>query len=259
MNKPKVASFFNGVRNSISKHSPEILTGIGVAGMITTTVLAVRATPKALKLIDAKKQELKVDKLKPVEMVKTCWKPYIPAAITGVTSVACVIGASSVNARRNAALATAYKLSETALAEYREKVVETIGEKKEQLVRDAVAKEQIEKNPVTNNNVIVTGKGTSRCYDVISGRYFESDIDRIKRAENELNNKLLRDDYVSLNEFYDELGLDHIYPIGDDLGWDIAHGMVNIDFSSHICEDDGVPCIVVNYSIAPRYGYSSFA
>ena len=82
MNNQKLAKFFNSVKTSVSKHSPEILTGIGIAGMITTTVLAVRATPKALKLIEEKKDELSVDKLKPIDTVKATWKCYIPATVT---------------------------------------------------------------------------------------------------------------------------------------------------------------------------------
>lgn len=268
MSKPKVTKFIDSTKTMLVKHSPEILTGIGIAGMVTTTVLAVKATPKALQLIEQEKEYRELDRqngvdekfapweISAIDAVKLCWKCYIPAAVTGVVSMACLIGASSVNARRNAALATAYKLSETALNEYREKVVETIGEKKERVVRDAVSKEKIEKDPVTKKEVIVTEKGNTLCYDAISGRYFKSDIDLIKRAVNELNRQMLSDGYISLNEFYDELGLEHIQ-LGYDLGWKIDKGMIDIDFSSHLASD-GTPCIVVNYSIAPEYGYSSY-
>lgn len=153
---------------ALQKHSPEILTGIGIAGMVTTTILAVRATPKALLLIqeaeEVKHQNTDASALTPVETIKAAWLCYVPAAVTGVLSMTCLIGASSVNLRRNAALATAYTLSESALKEYREKVVETIGEKKEQAVQDAVAKERISKSPVTNQEVIITEKGNTLCY-----------------------------------------------------------------------------------------------
>lgn len=256
MNKPNVAKFFKNAQTAITKHSPEILTGIGIAGMVTTTILAVKATPKALNLIEEKKKEERTDKLTPIETVKVAWKCYIPTAVTGVTSIACLIGASSVNARRNAALATAYKLSETALTEYKEKVVETIGEKKEKLIRDAVDKDHVENNPVSKNEVFVTEKGNTLCYDHISGRYFKSDIDQIKKVINELNRRMLSEMYISLNELYGELGLDHI-GIGDELGWNIDNGLISLDFSSHIA-DDGTPCIVVNFDTAPSYGYSKF-
>lgn len=256
MNKFNFARFLKNAEMVIVKHSPEILTGIGIAGMITTTVLAVGATPKALRLIEEKKKEEGVEKLTPVETVKATWKCYIPAAVTGVTSTACLIGASSVNARRNAALATAYKLSETALTEYRDKVVETIGEKKEQVIREKIDKDHVENDPVTKKEVIITAKGNTLCYDAISGRYFKSDIDQIKKSINILNRRLLTEMYLSLNELYDELDLDHI-AVGDDLGWNVDDGLIDPYFSSQLAAD-GTPCIVLSYSRPPKYGYSSF-
>lgn len=257
MNKQNVSKFFKNVQKTLTKRTPEILTGIGIAGMCTTTFLAVKATPKALDLIsraeDAKFDNGNGERLTKVEVIKAAWKCYIPAAVTGGLSVCCLIGASSVNMRRNAALATAYKLSETALTEYREQVVETIGDKKEQLIREKVAEKQIEKNPVSKNEVVVTEKGNTLCYDAISGRYFKSDIEQIKKAVNELNRRMLNEMYISLNEFYYEIGLDYI-KIGDDIGWNVDKGLIDIDFGSRIA-DDGTPCIVINYSVAPKYGY----
>lgn len=252
MTKADVTKFFKNVKLSMVKHSPEILTGIGIAGMVTTTVLAVKATPKAIRLIEDAEYE-KGDALKPVEKVKVCWKCYIPAVVTGTVSTACLIGASSVHVKRNAALATAYKLSETALTEYREKVVETIGEKKEQTVRDKVAAEQLKKNPVNEEDVVNTEKGTTLCYDPLSARYFHSDIEIIKRAENAINKRILSDicGSVSLNEFYDELDLPRT-DMGYDVGWCVDH-MVDLDFSSHVTPK-GKPCLVVGHYNAPKYG-----
>lgn len=258
MRKPNLANLMSNTRQFVNKRSPEILTGIGIAGMITTTVLAVRATPKALQLIEEKKNEDWVDELSPLEVVKAAWKPYVPAAVTGIASVACLIGASSVNAKRNAALATAYKLSETALSEYREKVIETIGEKKEKTVRDKVAEERVKKNPVSKSEVVVTNNGTTLCFDPISARYFKSSIDKIKRAENELNKQMLHDisGYVSLNDFYDELGLDHA-SVGDDLGWNVDR-LIDISFSSQL-NDNGEPSVVLDYLVAPKYDFYKFS
>lgn len=254
----KKSSIFKDVKRFVSARSPEILTGIGIAGMITTTVLAVKATPKAMSLIEDKKNEEWADELSPLDVVKVAWKPYIPAIVTGAVSVACIVGASSVNAKRNTALATAYKLSETALTEYREKVVETIGEKKEQIVRDKVAEERVKKNPVSKNEVIVTGNGKTLCFDPISGRYFMSSIEAIKRVENELNKQLIHDifGYISLNDFYDELGLDRTI-IGNDLGWNTDQ-LIDVSFSSQL-NDNGEPSVVLDFLSTPKYGYDKFA
>lgn len=251
--KKEIRKSLLSLKTAIKKHSPEILTGIGIAGMITTTVMAVRATPKALILIEERKKEMGTEKLEAVDVVKTTWICYIPAAITGTLSIVCLIGASSVNARRNAALATAYTLSESALKDYQGKVIEMFGEKKNEAVKDAIAKDKVEKNPVVTREIVITEKGNTLCYDVISGRYFKSDIDKIKKAECELNRQMRDEMYISLNEFYYEIGLENI-KLGDELGWNIDDGYIDLSFSSQLASD-GTPCLVIDYSIAPRYNF----
>lgn len=268
MVKTKFKDLVSGVQESLKRHSPEILTGLGIAGMITTTVLAVKATPKAMSLIEAEKErrvselnDTEYDavstKLKPGEVIKVTWKCYIPSAVTCATSVACLIGASSVHAKRNAVLATAYKLSETALTEYREKVIETVGEKKEQLIRDGMAKNRIEKKPAKQSEIIITETGSTLCFDSSTGRYFKSDMEKIKRAVNEVNARMLRESYVSLNDFYDELGIQGIKQ-GDELGWNIDKDkLVELYFSS-VLDANGTPCLVLDFKSPPKYEYNKF-
>ena len=261
MNKPNMAALFKNVKMVLSNHSPEIVTGLGIAGMITTTILAVSATPKALDLIaEAEEKKINEGHTKPLtklEMIKAAWKSYIPAAVTCVTSAACLIGAGTVHSKRNAALATAYNLSTTALAEYKQKVIETVGKKKEQTIRDKVAEERIQKEPANPSTIIVSGNGNTRCFDTITKRRFISDIETIKRIVNELNRKMINgEDYISLNEFYYELGLDGV-SIGDELGWNVARGLIDLDFSAQL-DTDGVPCIVIDYMVVPKRGFDSY-
>lgn len=259
MSKQALSQLARNVKISLTKHSPEILIGLGIAGMISTTVLAVKATPKALRLIEEKKDELEVEKLTPVETVKTTWKCYVPAAVTGAVSVACLIGSNSVNAKRNAALATAYKISESAFSDYREKVVETIGEKKEKTIRDKVAEEQIKRNPISETNVIVTGKGKTLFFEPLSHRYFYSDLEKIKRAENKLNKAIICDPFeygVTVNDFYDEIGIPRT-ATGDNLGWKRADYLIDIHPSAQMAEEgteyEGEPCIVLEHINPPKY------
>lgn len=258
MNKGNVTKIFKNAQVAVSKHSPEILTGLGIAGMITTTVLAVKATPKALLLLEDARHE-KGEALTKPEKVKAAWKPYIPAAVTGVVSVGCLIGASSVSARRNTALATAYQLSTTALSEYKEKVVETIGEKKEKIIQDKIAQEKVDKQPVEPSNVIITGSGKSLCYDPQFGQYFESTIDDIKRAVTELNYRMIDqgEEYVSLNDFYDEVGHERI-DVGDELGWNVGRDGKIVVTTSAVIAKNNTPCIVIHYQVAPKYEYFKF-
>ena len=160
--KLNINRIMKSTKHFVVKHSPEILTGIGVAGMVSAAVMAVKATPKALYLLDQEEEE-RIDvlltddpnmsledahaiaELKPVEKIQTAWKAYIPALATGALSIGCIIGASRVNTKRNAALATAYSLSESALKEYQTKVIESVGEEKASEITEKVHKELIDK------------------------------------------------------------------------------------------------------------------
>lgn len=260
----KLTTIMKGIRKATKKHTPEILMGIGIAGMVTTTVLAVRATPKALQMIEqagydkgadeAPCMDMEYTPLTVLEMAKVAWPCYVPATIVGVISITCLICSSSVNARRNAALATAYALSESTLKEYQTKVIEEIGEKKEKAVRDAIDKDKIEQKPVSTSNVILTEKGNTLCFEKLSGRYFKSDIEKLKKAVNELNRQMRYDMYVSLNEFYYAIGLDGT-EIGDMLGWNIDKGYIDLDFSSQLT-DEGTPCLVIGYTVLPQYEFN---
>ena len=237
----------------IKENSPKILTGLGIAGMLTSTVLAVKATPKALKLIKDRKEELKVDKLEPVEIVKVTWKEYIPTVVTSLSSIACLIFASDINHRRNAALATAYSLSERAFSKYKDKVIETIGERKEKNIHDSIKQDEIKDKKIDSKQVIITSNGDTLCMDSMSGRYFKSNIETIKEVVNKLNRRITLDNYISLNELYSELGLDDIKN-GDYLGWNISSGLIDPIFSTCLAEN-GQPCLVIDYTVEPKYGY----
>lgn len=259
----KIANIVRSTKGFMQKHSPEILTGIGVTGMITTTVLAVKATPKAIELIDDKKDALsreygtRVEELSYKEIITVAWKPYIPSVLIGIASISCIIGASAVNAKRNAALATAYTISERALVRYRDKVIDTIGEKKEKEIREKISQDQVDKNPVSKTQVYITQKGNTLCRDEISGRYFRSDLDQIRKIVNELNRDMTFQDYISLEEFYNKLGLE---PTKNSayLGWNLADGLIELNFDTCLADNDE-PCIVIDYNIAPKYDFDRMA
>lgn len=238
------------------KHSPEILTGVGITGFIFAIVLAVKATPKAMELLDDKRDELEKDDLTVVETVQTAWKCYIPSTATALLSSVCVIGANSVHLKRYAALSAACTMAETSFREYQDKVLETVGEKKEQTVRDAIAKDEVEKHPVKDTEVYVTGKGETLCYDSLSGRYFKSDIEKIKKAINDVNLRMLNENSIALNDYYFEIGLGSV-GIGESVGWDITKGYIEPAFSSQLTED-GTPCLVISFRNPPTYDFCPF-
>lgn len=244
-------------QSTIAKHSPDLLIGFGLAGMAFSVIFAVKATPKATELLEEKKEELETEKLPRVEIVKTAGLCYLPTVVLFSLSTACILGANTVHARRHAALAAAYSLSETAFKEYSDKVKEELGKNKEQKIRDGIAKDKVQKDPVENREVILTGNGDSLCYDSISGRYFKTGIDKLQKIENQLNKRMLSDMFVSLNDFYYEAGLEPLKGTGDDLGWNVERGLIDLGFSSQIATD-GTPCLVLLYRTAPQYGYQNF-
>lgn len=256
MNKSDVSRFFNNAKVSMEKNAPAILIGLAILGGGTAVVLAVKDTPKALKRIDEKKQEIGTDKLTVLETVKATWPCYVPTALAFTFAAGCAIGSQSIHAKRHAALATAYKISETALVEYRDKVVETIGEKKEQTVRDKVAQEQINKTPLVPEEVVYTGKGSSLFHDPLSKRYFISDKQVLHAAENKLNKKMMQSvcGSTSLNDFYVEIGLEPVDDsVGYTLGWN-TDNQIDLDIRPGESKDER-PCFVLGHYNPPKYGY----
>lgn len=250
MRKLTLRKLARDVCASVSENAPEILILAGITGFITTVGLAIDATPKALRIIEEERENRETD-ISKKDALKLTWKCYIPTVITGTISVGCILYAHSEHTKRQAALATAYALSESTLKDYQAKVKETVGKKKEQIIQDEIAKDQIEKHPVSSSEVIVTGKDKHLCYDALSSRYFESSVNKLEKAENTLNRRLRDEMWVSLNEFYWELDLPSA-KIGDDLGWHIDDGGIELRLSTQLSENDE-PCIVINYVVAPRY------
>ena len=253
MKKHNFKGLVNELRSLFIKNSPEILTGVGIAGLITTTIMAVKATPKAIILINEKKSEENVDKLAIKDAFVVSWRCYIPSTIVGIASIACIVGASSVSHKRNAALATAYAIAETTLQEYQEIVIDIIGDKTEKEIRGKIMEDKLASNPVKTSEIILTERGNTLCYDTISGRYFRSDIDQIKKAENELNRRMRDEMYISLNDLYSEIGLE-LTSIGDEIGWNIDRGYIDIYYDSKLTSD-GTPCLVIDYRLYPKSDY----
>lgn len=243
------------LQKTLAKHSPDILIGVAITSIVGAPILAVQATPKALQAIEVEKEKKQVDKLAPMDTVKTCWQYYIPTAAACVTSVACLLASNTVYAKRTAALTAAYKLSETALTEYQAAVRKTIGEKEEKVVREQVSQTRVEQNPVSKNEIFVTGAGDTQFLEPVSNRYFKADIEQVKKVENMLNKRMLHDmfGYISLSDFYDEIGLSHT-DISDDIGWNLDKGMIDIEFHP-VMGDNGRPCLALYYNNAPKWGY----
>lgn len=251
------------VGKTLKQNSPTILTGLSVAGLISTVSLAIYATPKAIEILAS--EELRRDResmkkdhkdapdplpISKLDVIKLTWKCYVPAITVGAVTIFCMIGANNISLRRNAALTSLYALTEQTMQEYKNKVIDTIGKNKEEKISDALIDDKLTQNPISNNTVIVTGKGNTLCYDILSGRYFNSDIETIRKMQNDFNAELIKSMYLDLNEWYDAIGLEGT-KTGRDTGWTTDFGMLDIVFSAKIA-DNGQPCIVLDYRNGPR-------
>lgn len=233
------------------KHSPEILTGLGVIGLIATTVTAVRATPKALELIEENKDE--DGRISKKDVVKVAWKQYVPSVLIGTVSIACIVGSNKISIHRSALLAAACSISEEKLKEYKNKVVDVFGEKKEkEEVYESIIQDKIDESPTPNCEP--KKSDDILFYDVWSGRYFYSDRNRVDRAINELNSYFLQSDQVCLNDFYDSINLDR-NQFGYIYGWERdTTKLIEIRYSSHIAKD-GNPCLAIDFFKDPTPFY----
>lgn len=237
------------ISRMFQKRGPEILTGLGIVGMISTVVLAVRATPKALEIIDD--CEYSDDEPNKKEIFKLCWKVYLPAAITGGLSVACLIGSNAASARRSALMATAYTLSEKALSELKTTFDETLSTEQKDEIIGKITDKKMEEAILPKEFETIDENGLVLCFDSMSGRYFKSNLDKLRLVEASLKAQLREEREVLLNDYFYAIGLEEIN-IGNYLVWsdELINSEIDMRFESRI-SPNGVPTIVVEFRNNP--------
>lgn len=236
----------------LNTNSPTIFAGIAIAGVITTGVMAVRATLKAREVIDEACYDDPDtgDRVEPSnpEKVALVWKHYVPVVLVAGLTVASIVTSHNIQNKRNVLLAGLYSTSQKALEEYQQKTEEVAGKKKAEQIREAITEDKLARNPVTQNNVLITGYGDHLCYDEWSGRYFMSDIHKVKRGLEDFLDQLRIEDRLPLNELYGFLNLDSIGG-GEDVGWMIDDHL-RFEYDSKLASD-GRPCLVIHFSTPP--------
>lgn len=240
-------------------NSPKILTTMGVVGAVTTAYLAGKASFEAADMIRLKEslEEPPLD-IEPQQLLKDrvqlVWRLYIPTVTTGAATIACIIGASQVGARRAAGLAAAYSITEKTFEEYKAKVVEKIGEKKEEQIHDDIARDRV-KAGFTEDTKIFGAEVGELCYDKFSDRYFRATVEDIRAAENSLNHALIHDNYASLAEFYNILGLS-APAYSESIGWN-SDRLLEIRISTVLALGDK-PCLAMEFKTEPGPDYGRF-
>jgi len=237
----------------LSKNSTNISTGLSVVSLGSTVALTIDGTAKAVKILE--KEEKGRGPLTKIDIIKLTWKCYIPAGIMAGITVGCIIGTHTLHLRKQAALAGAYSLAASALKEYKGKIVETLGEKKAAVIDDSIKQDTLKNNPVKDKEVYITGMGETLCRDSLSGRYFKSDMETIRKAENDLRRDLRNEMWLDLNAVYDALGIPPTR-LGAELGWSIHDSDIEFKFST-LLADNNVPCLMVDYVTTPYPDYGS--
>lgn len=254
---------FSKVVKLAGDNQSTILTGIGVTGVVSTAYFSGRASFKAAELIERENlrriDTAMTDDPKPAmskkEKVKLVWPLYIPPVTVAATTITAIVMANHEASKKIAALTVASGISERALQEYKEKIYEKLGERKAVEFHDEIAQDRVNRNPPPgkgNTQVILSGKGEVLFMDSLTGRYFLSSMEEVRRAENKINFEILNHMYASLSAFYQEIGLDPT-PYSETVGWN-GNELFEVTFSTAMTPDSK-PCIVIDFARLPFTEY----
>lgn len=243
----------------LHKNSPTILTVIAAVGTGATAVLAAMATPDAIKSKEQAQQEKGEEKLTLWETVKAEVPAYIPAAAVGTGTIACIFGANILNQRQQASIASAYAVLNEMYGKYRKKVKDIFGEAGDRTVIQAIKQDERDKDedrPPWDE--------VQTFYFEPYGKFFERTMQEVFEAEYHINRNLMLRGEVTVNEFLDFLGLEHV-PSGDELGWNLYdgeafYGYQWIDFNyRYYLTDDGMQVCAIDTPFSPHYEETEFS
>jgi hypothetical protein len=230
---------------TVQKHSPQILFVAGIAGAITSTVIACKSTLKLEAVIDdieydvkdvkTHRDEYSTDYYKDLTYIYAkgayrVGKLYAPAVILGTASIGALTGSHVTLTRRNAGLTAAYAATQKAFDEYRERVQEQLGEKKEADIHHAV---QVLDVVDENGKKVKVPHADPNKWSMYARFFDEASVNWQKNAElnrifvqaqqNYCNHLLHARGHVFLNEVYDMLGIPRC-KAGQVVGWVLGEG-----------------------------------
>lgn len=250
----KTKMLLKAAEKFVIENSPGILTGLGVAGAVTTAVMTGKASWNSALIIQDERANLTEDEgdFDTKQKIELVWKEFIPPVVVGIVTVASIIGANQVGSRRTAAIAAAFKLSEQMNEDYKKKVLETLGLQKEEKMRSELAAQRMAENPPPSNLLAVLGSNVL-FYDAMTGRYFHNTMEKVEHAVNEINYQLNNYCYASLSDFYWKVGLTAT-SFSDDVGWN-SNELLEVKYSPTMYE--GIPAIQIEYKNQPINGYNT--
>lgn len=255
------------VVRAMKKATPTILTCIGAIGVVATAVLTAKATPKALELVKVdsrKNHDGDPNAATKMEAVKSCWKCYVPAAITGAATITCIFSANILNRRQQAALTSAYALVSRSYDDYKRKVKEVYGKEAHDQIMQSISVEKSDPPRISAPDFLYdscldfedANEEERLFYDPFSERYFQATIGQVLQAEYHLNrNFALMGGCIGVNDFYKFLGIKEVKKLAD-FGWWVSDELYWIDFN-HVktMVDDGLngenECYIIEMVYTP--------
>ena len=246
------------VQTFVTHHGSAALTIAGGVGVIATTILAVKATPKATQLIEKAKKD-KGEELTNAEIVQAAWKPYVPAAVVGAGTISCIFGANLLNGRNQAALVSTAAVISSSFKKYKHKLIELYGKETHEKVVDAIAIEEAREVGITADclGMLTCLTDEEACgdpvlfYDSFENRYFECTFEQVIAAQYHFNRNYVMRGMALLNEFYDFLGLDRT-DHGASVGWCVEDEIYWIDFNNRkVVLDDGLEVFIIETAWDP--------
>lgn len=234
---------YRASRVSIKRNGSLISSLAAAAGVGLTAYLTAKASFKAARIIDENEKFFTETPTK--EKVKLVWRFYIPPTLAGVSTVLLIGNANRLATNKQLAAQAALAVTQRAYTEYRDQVVKEFGERKDETIRANVAEERMKKNPPPSTEIMTTGPGMVLCCELYTGRYFACSMESLKRAENTLNSRLLRNGYATMDDFYDMVGLGMTSKSGES-GWR-PEDLMKLEFAT-VLSDDGRPCLSFDYN-----------
>ena len=242
------------VGRQLYRSSPTILTVVASVGVIVTTITAVRATPKAIKLLKETELE-KGENLTKLETVRVAGPAYIPSALLGVSTIVCIFGANALNKKKQASLMSAYAMLYESYKQYRKSAKTVYGEDADDKIHAEMAKDAMVSSYDWGYQVYNMDMDSESerllFYDLSSKKYFKTTMAAVLNAQYHVNRNLAIRGDCSLNEYLSFLGVEEVDG-GDELGWDISYMVEEMDcywLDFDNCKttlEDGLECIVID-------------
>lgn len=239
------------VKMVTDNHGPAVLSGFAIVGVIGTVYLAVKATPKAMYILEQKKEE----GASGLETAKALAPVVAPAAAAGAATIGSIVLSHKMNVEKIATLTSALSIAQNTHSMYKEQIKEYMPEDTIEKMERKISKKIAEESPSRKDNSIInTGHGNVLCMDALSGRMFRSDGNYIEKVMNMMNNQLRNEMSVGLGELYSELGLPQ-NEFSRRMGWKIDHGEIQYRLDSDIFEDTNEPYILFRILTLPQDYY----